>query len=572
MASDPSTVPPSPAAALPRLSPSCSPEDVRRALEGTPAVTLSYARSTRSDFYAELRVSSVLVLLGYAFVCLMIMSLLVSAWGTKIDRPAALLTLVLVSLAGTGHHVYRKLFETPYTAEERWAWLDFQARELRRSTERTGRVPTAWTERQRFEWLVLALDSPFLEHSDDPSEYEVYLSRRRAGDEAHRPAAHTPVLDHQERLYVTASREDALAVIGLFQDLTGCPAWDVTQRPGEMIRADGPPLPDHPRAPKIQRRPAPEPGSSRTPRPVPHAPEQRIPEPAPSTPGPPTQPPALPAPRSESPVPQPDRFFLVPHTPDEQAKAAEALTGDWSPAARDLLTRYPRRTHVLGAPFMTPEALDAELRRLWGRTFPAVVAFQGELAGVTYKASPRSDHPDWAIWGITGVDGPDFFDPGDTPSFPCCQYTSSRIDYYHIDLDGRLDCGVPVAIDARVELERIAFHLTHTTPRAYGVILHRLDLSLEQAFMLLEDLRVRWGWEVFHPGEDHWVKIYSGPEGVMEVQHAYETDRRLFLTLFTDCRAQAADLHAQVAAVTPLAPFSLNVRNATDPVLYFVAY
>lgn len=324
--------------------------------------------------------------------------------------------------------------------------------------------------------------------------------------------------------------------------------------------------------PKPEVRPASGPRSSLTPRSGPHASEPHVPDPAPSTPAPSDPPPAAPAPRSASPVPQPDRFFLVPHTPDEQAKAAEALTGDWSPAARDLLTRYPRRTHVLGAPFLTPEELDAELRRLWGRTFPAVVAFQRDFAGVTYKASPRSDHPDWAIWGITGVDGPDVFDPGDPPSFPCCQYSSSRIDYYHIDLDGRLDCGVPVAIDARVELERIAFHLTHTTPRAYGVILRNLDLSLEQAFMLLEDLRVRWGWEVFHPGEDHWVKIYSGPEGVMEVQHAYETDRRLFLTLFTDCRAQAADLHAQVAAVTPLAPFSLNVRNATDPVLYFVAY
>lgn len=235
MASDPSTVPPSPAAALPRLSPSGAPEGVRRALVGTPAVTVSHARSTRNDFYAELRVSTMLVFLGYAFVGLMVMSLLVSAWGTEIDRPAALVTVVLVSVAGTGHHVYRKLFETPYTAEERWSWLDFQAQELRRSVERTGRVPTAWTERQRFEWLVLALDSPFLEHSDDPSEFEVYLSRRRVGEEAQRPAAHTPVLDHQERLYVTASREDALSVMGLFQDLTGCPAWDVTQRPGVLI-------------------------------------------------------------------------------------------------------------------------------------------------------------------------------------------------------------------------------------------------------------------------------------------------------------------------------------------------
>ncbi|ASN83306.1 hypothetical protein [Deinococcus ficus] len=232
MASDPSTVPPS----LPRLSPSGSPEDVRQALVGTTAITLSHARSTRTDFYAELRVSTMLVFLGYAFVGLMVMSFLVSAWGTKIDRPAALVMLVLVSLAGTGHHVYRKLFETPYTAEERWTWLDFQAQELRRSVERSGRVPTAWTERQRFEWLVLALDAPFLEHSDDPSEFEVYLSRRRAGEEAQRPAAHTPVLDHQERLYVTASREDALAVIRLLQGLTGCPAWDVTQRPGVLIR------------------------------------------------------------------------------------------------------------------------------------------------------------------------------------------------------------------------------------------------------------------------------------------------------------------------------------------------
>lgn len=236
MASDPSTFPPSPAATLPRLSPSGSPQDVRRALVGTSAVTLSHARSARTDFYAELRVSSVLVFLGYAFVGLMVMSLLVSARAAEIDRPVAVVTLVLVSLAGTGHHVYRKLFETPYTAEDRWAWLDFQAQELRRSIERSGRVPTAWTERQRFEWLVLALDSPFLEHSDDPSAFEVYLSRRRVGEEARRPAAHTPVLDHQERLYFTASREDALTVIGLFQELTGCPAWDVTQRPGALIQ------------------------------------------------------------------------------------------------------------------------------------------------------------------------------------------------------------------------------------------------------------------------------------------------------------------------------------------------
>jgi len=56
-------------------------------------------------------------------------------------------TVVLVSLAGTGRHVYRKLFETPYTAEEWWAWLDFQAQELRRLQGLTG-CP-AWDVTQR---------------------------------------------------------------------------------------------------------------------------------------------------------------------------------------------------------------------------------------------------------------------------------------------------------------------------------------------------------------------------------------------------------------------------------------
>ncbi len=231
------TDPISPAPTLPRVNRNGPPVQLRSCLESNPAVTLSHSKSTREDFYKDVRFSAVLVFVGYGFLGLMGIAAMVSFLNLDLNRPGGLLFLVVLSLIGTGHYVYRKIFETPYNAEERWVWLDFETRELRQSIDQSGRIPRAWTERRHFDGLSLALESPVRENSSDPRDYEVYLTRHNTAEEALRPEWQRPILEHQQKLYFTSSREDALEVILLYGRLTGCPAWDITQSPGVRIRA-----------------------------------------------------------------------------------------------------------------------------------------------------------------------------------------------------------------------------------------------------------------------------------------------------------------------------------------------
>ncbi|UBV45232.1 hypothetical protein LAJ19_20750 (plasmid) [Deinococcus taeanensis] len=200
------------------------------------AVKLKHYNSTRAAFYSDVRLTAVMVFVGYAFLGLMIVGFL-SSVHLEIERPWGLTFLIAIAVAGTLHYLYGKVLQAPYTAEERWIWLDFETRELLEFTRRTGRIPASWTTRKRFDRLTLSLDSPFCENSSDEPSYDVYLSRRDEEAENTSSDWYRPRLHKEQHLYSSDSLEDALEVTLFYQQVMGCPAWNITQFPGVPIEA-----------------------------------------------------------------------------------------------------------------------------------------------------------------------------------------------------------------------------------------------------------------------------------------------------------------------------------------------
>ncbi|MVN86810.1 hypothetical protein GO986_08545 [Deinococcus sp. HMF7620] len=254
--------------------------------------------------------------------------------------------------------------------------------------------------------------------------------------------------------------------------------------------------------------------------------------------------------------------YLERLKPHEQAVAEQRLTWNWTEQAKDLLTRYPRRTTIHDRVYPTSEAIEQQLIEQWGRTFPTVVEFQRELCGVTFPtAGPDGD---WLTWGLSqgSIDPPRFFEPQEIPGFSCSEFSTARPDYYVITLDGRLTQGIYIAQSAQTEIERLAFQMhrreTMEICQWWSISIEQLPLSIHSVFQAVEAVLPEIGWSVYAPGSDDYHRIYSGGTGYASCRYGFEDQEHLFFRLSAHHPEIAALVYASISKLIDLPPLKFG--------------
>jgi len=227
--------------------------------------------------------------------------------------------------------------------------------------------------------------------------------------------------------------------------------------------------------------------------------------------------------------------FLSRNSVGEQAEAAKSFQWNWSARALDLLTRYPRRgkeAHIL-----TVDEVKAQNARL-DEPFPEemIMDFQRELGGVTY--STFGEDGEWATWGLTYIRG---FESGDDEEEeahvqPCCGYNTARGDGYALAADGKLWSEGSVALNARVEIERLAFELEirREIDHSEGILIVVRTISMPRHLFHDACLKIfqSLGWSILPEAKDIYGCIWSAATGWAQYRPEIEVPDALFFCAY----------------------------------------
>lgn len=108
---------------------------------------------------------------------------------------------------------------------------------------------------------------------------------------------------------------------------------------------------------------------------------------------------------------------FIENSDSERQLANQQLTWDWTPAARQALTKF-RRIEGL---FLSVDELKEDLENEWGQVPKGILEFQKELAGIYFETGREGK----VLLGISHVAPKSDFNPGD---MPCEEFFFSNYD------------------------------------------------------------------------------------------------------------------------------------------------